>query len=131
MSDVCKYCGGEQAIVEYNNGGRLRGFTSGSTIAFGQSDRCRIRELETEVARLKQYERIVTLIHAFRQKEGSAVNIGNPNPYWTGPAQAVTFFRGFEDDDGTTIGSDPGIHGMTESLLNCLEKYEAMAAKQA
>lgn len=63
---------------------------------------------------------------------GQAVNIPNANPDWVGPAQVITVYADFTDKDDNAFLSDPGIDGMDESLLNCLQKAsKALAAAQA
>ena len=95
-----------------------------------QSQGRRDRRLRTENARLQTRSAIVDAINALREEEGQGVSIPNANPDWGGPAQVITVYADFTDDK--VFSSDPGIDGMDESLLNCLQKAsKARAAAQA
>ena len=80
------------------------------------------RLVVAEVRRLQVFEKMVKVLNDLREQEGEAVMIPNANPDYGGPAQVITVYSGFDDEDGKAFSSDQGKHGMNESLLNCLEK---------
>ena len=82
----------------------------------------RIKELESQITALRRDHEIVEVLNALRENEGEAVHIPNPNPDFGGPAQVITVYRDFDDDDGTAFTSGPEFQGMDESLLDCLRK---------